>query len=119
MLIMPLRTALAHFMRQWERLRVVQLGLPALLLTGACLLAVYGNLYGGYPRVADPQMMNWYPPALLLRLTGAEWLWNPFVLSAGVLETFAPANADFFECFQTIRNKRRADHEESFGAGFS
>jgi hypothetical protein len=43
------------------------------------------NVYGGYPRVADPQMMNWYPPALLLRLTGAEWLWNPFVLSAGVL----------------------------------
>jgi hypothetical protein len=43
------------------------------------------NIYGGYPRVADPQMMNWYPPALLLRLTGAEWLWNPFVLSAGVL----------------------------------
>ncbi len=54
--------------------------------------AVYGplslwepNQLGGYPRLADPQAMTWYPPALLLRLTGAEWLWNPFVLSAGVL----------------------------------
>src|SRR5262249_17259264 len=32
-----------------------------------------------------PQMMSWYPPALVLRLTGAEWLWNPFVLMPAVL----------------------------------
>jgi hypothetical protein len=54
--------------------------------------AVYGplslwepNQLCGYPRLADPQAMTWYPPAVLLRLTGAEWLWNPFILSAGVL----------------------------------
>lgn len=45
----PLSLALAHSTRQWERLRAVQLGLPALLVTGACLLVAYGNLYGGYP----------------------------------------------------------------------
>jgi hypothetical protein len=43
------------------------------------------NLYGGFPRLADPQMLNWYPPAVVLRFTGAEWLWSVFVLMAGVL----------------------------------
>ena len=47
--VYPLSVALAQFRSEWDRLRVVQIGLPAVLLTGACLLVAYGNLYGGYP----------------------------------------------------------------------
>ena len=42
-------------------------------------------LFGGYPRLADPQQMLWYPLALPLSLTGCEWLWNPFILSSFIL----------------------------------
>jgi hypothetical protein len=42
-------------------------------------------LASGYPRMADPQMMLWYPLALPLSLTGWEWLWNPFLLAPYVL----------------------------------
>ena len=42
-------------------------------------------LFSGYPRLADPQFMLWYPLALPLSLTGCEWLWNPFILSSFIL----------------------------------
>jgi hypothetical protein len=35
-------------------------------------------LMTGYPSMADPQLMNWYPPALLLRLIPGSW--NAFVM---------------------------------------
>ncbi|MBV9122810.1 MAG: hypothetical protein JO112_05605, partial [Planctomycetes bacterium] len=43
------------------------------------------NILAGSPRLADPQMMTWYPPAMLLRWTGVEWLWNPFALMPPIL----------------------------------
>jgi hypothetical protein len=42
-------------------------------------------LASGYPRMADPQMMLWYPLALPLLFTGWEWLWNPFLLAPFIL----------------------------------
>jgi hypothetical protein len=42
-------------------------------------------MFSGFPRMADPQAMTWYPLALLFR-----WLpqgWNVFILSAYVLAT--------------------------------
>src|SRR5262249_35389617 len=43
------------------------------------------TLFNGFPRLADPQLMLWYPLALPLALTGWEWLWNPFLLAPFVL----------------------------------
>ena len=40
-------------------------------------------LAGGYPMIADPQVMAWYPPALLLSFVPGGW--NIFVISAYVL----------------------------------
>ncbi|MDQ3818013.1 MAG: YfhO family protein, partial [Acidobacteriota bacterium] len=37
----------------------------------------------GFPMVADPQAMSWYPPALLLSLIPGTW--NIFVISAFVM----------------------------------
>ena len=47
--VYPLSMALAPFASRWERLRVVQAGVPALFVAGVCLLFAWGNLYGGYP----------------------------------------------------------------------
>jgi membrane protein YfhO len=40
-------------------------------------------LSGGFPMTADPQVMSWYPPALLLSLIPGTW--NVFVVSAYVM----------------------------------
>ncbi len=46
-------------------------------------------IFGGYPVAADPQMMTWYPPAMLMRLIPGSWnglgSWNGFVVLAYVL----------------------------------
>ena len=43
-------------------------------------------LMTGYPAMADPQLMNWYPPALLLRYIPGSW--NAFVLLAYTLASW-------------------------------
>jgi hypothetical protein len=43
-------------------------------------------LMTGYPAMADPQMMNWYPLALLLRWIPGSW--NAFVVLAYVLASW-------------------------------
>jgi hypothetical protein len=40
-------------------------------------------LFGGFPMVGDPQVMQWYPPALLFSLIPGSW--NVFIISAYVL----------------------------------
>src|SRR2546430_15644822 len=40
-------------------------------------------LSSGFPMTADPQVMAWYPPSLLLSLFPG--LWNVFVVSAYVM----------------------------------
>jgi hypothetical protein len=40
-------------------------------------------LFGGFPMVGDPQVMQWYPPALLFSLIHGSW--NVFIISAYVL----------------------------------
>jgi Bacterial membrane protein YfhO len=42
-----------------------------------------GLLANGFPMIADPQVMAWYPPALLLSLVPGTW--NVFVISAYVM----------------------------------
>lgn len=43
-------------------------------------------LMTGYPALGDPQLMSWYPPALLLRRIPGSW--NTFVLSGYFLASF-------------------------------
>ena len=43
-------------------------------------------LMTGYPAMADPQLMNWYPLALLLRLIPGSW--NSFIVLAYVLASW-------------------------------
>ena len=40
-------------------------------------------IFAGFPMMADPQVMTWYPPALLFSLVPGSW--NPFILLAYVL----------------------------------
>src|SRR5438552_17149257 len=40
-------------------------------------------LFAGFPAMADPQVMTWYPPAVLL--SGVPGSFNAFVVSAYVL----------------------------------
>src|SRR4026209_1098442 len=40
-------------------------------------------IFAGFPMMADPQTMTWYPPALLLSLIPVSW--NLFILLAYVL----------------------------------
>ena len=40
-------------------------------------------VFAGFPMMADPQVMTWYPPALLFSLLPGSW--NPFILLAYVL----------------------------------
>lgn len=40
-------------------------------------------IFAGFPMMADPQVMSWYPPALLLSLLPGSW--NLFILLAYVL----------------------------------
>lgn len=40
-------------------------------------------IFAGYPTIGDPQYMNWYPPALILKLVPHSW--NAFVLLAYIL----------------------------------
>ena len=40
-------------------------------------------LFGGFPMVGDPQVMQWYPPAMLFSLIPGSW--NVFIISAYVL----------------------------------
>jgi hypothetical protein len=40
-------------------------------------------IFAGFPMMADPQVMTWYPPALLFSLIPGSW--NPFILLAYVL----------------------------------
>ena len=40
-------------------------------------------IFAGFPMMADPQVMTWYPPALLFSLVPESW--NPFILLAYVL----------------------------------
>lgn len=40
-------------------------------------------IFAGFPMMADPQVMTWYPPALLFSLLPGSW--NPFILLAYVL----------------------------------
>lgn len=42
------------------------------------------SIWGGFPAVADAQLMLWYPPALLFSLFGVS-AYQPFVLAAYVL----------------------------------
>ena len=43
-------------------------------------------LMTGYPAMADPQLMSWYPPALLLRWIPGSW--NAFVMLAYILASW-------------------------------
>jgi hypothetical protein len=43
-------------------------------------------LMTGYPALADPQLMYWYPPALLLRFIPGSW--NAFIVLAYVLASW-------------------------------
>ena len=42
-------------------------------------------IFAGYPLIADPQNMSWYPPALILRLIPHSW--NIFIVLAYVLSS--------------------------------
>jgi hypothetical protein len=42
------------------------------------------SIWGGFPAVGDPQLMLWYPPALLFSIFGTAG-YQPFVLAAFVL----------------------------------
>jgi hypothetical protein len=45
-------------------------------------------IFGGYPIAADPQIMTWYPPALLLRWIPGSWNWFN-ILGFGLAASFA------------------------------
>jgi hypothetical protein len=39
-------------------------------------------LLSGFPMLADPQVMAWYPPALFFSMFDGNWSWNVFILLA-------------------------------------
>src|SRR5207302_10490415 len=75
------------------RLRVVQIGLPAALLSGACLLVAYGNLYGGYPYFVPS---NRFSPLLV------EYLENES-LRGNVLNSYALGGELVYRYYPRLR----------------
>ena len=46
------------------------------------------GMYSGYPIVADPQALTWYPVLRLFRALGADW--NIFLIAAYVIASARP-----------------------------
>lgn len=59
------------------------------------------SIFAGFPMMADPQVMSWYPPALLLSQFSGTW--NLFILLA-----FVAASSFMYGYVHTITNSRFA-----------